>query len=239
LTLIKTEEHHSASKQFADLCLLIKGMEKPLADLRENYGYGALTEADCPAHPRPLFEKWLQEAMETEKPDPNAMTLCTVGPNGQPSARTVLLKGLTDEDGFLLFTHYTGKKGKEIAHNDQVALLFWWRNLERQVRIEGRATKVSREKSEAYFHTRPKGSQIGAAASPQSEVVSRDALLQSFNELTEKFRAVEQIPLPDNWGGYEVQPKLIEFWQGRPNRLHDRIQYQLTEQGWVKERLAP
>jgi pyridoxamine 5'-phosphate oxidase len=214
-------------------------MEKPLADLRENYGYGALLEADCPDAPRPLFEKWLKEAMEREKPDPNAMTLCTVSADGQPSARTVLLKGITDEDGFLLFTHYTGKKGKEIGENDKVALLFWWRQLERQVRIEGRATKVSREKSEAYFHTRPKGSQIGAAASPQSEVVSREALLQSFEALTSQYRDEEKIPLPDNWGGYEVQAQLIEFWQGRPNRLHDRIQYRLVDGIWLKERLAP
>jgi pyridoxamine 5'-phosphate oxidase len=226
-------------QQNDDLCITFIVMEKPLADLRENYGFGALLEADCPDIPRPLFEKWLSEAMAQEKPDPNAMTLCTVNADGQPSARTVLLKGITDEDGFLLFTHYTGKKGKDIEENDKVALLFWWRNLERQVRIEGSASKVSREKSQAYFHTRPKGSQIGAAASPQSEVVSRAALLESFEALTKRYADAEQIPLPENWGGYEVKPQLIEFWQGRPNRLHDRIQYRLVDGQWLKERLAP
>jgi pyridoxamine 5'-phosphate oxidase len=123
--------------------------------------------------------------------------------------------------------------------NDKVCLLFWWRELERQVRIEGRASKVSREKSEAYFHTRPKGSQIGAAASPQSEVISREALLERFERLTEQYKDVQQIPLPDNWGGYIVKPELIEFWQGRPNRLHDRIQYRKDGGLWMMERLAP
>lgn len=214
-------------------------MEKPLADLRENYGYGALVEEDCPNEPMPLFEKWLGEAMKSVQLEPNAMTLVTVAPNGQPSARTVLLKGITDNGGFLLFTHYTGKKGKEMEENNRVCLLFWWRELERQVRIEGRANKVSREKSEAYFHTRPLGSQIGAAASPQSEVISREDLLKNFEQLQHQYENAKNIPLPENWGGYEVIPELIEFWQGRPNRLHDRIQYTKQDGSWKIERLAP
>ena len=216
----------------------ISTMEKPLADLRENYGFSALLEEDCPDQPMPLFEQWLAEAMKMVTLEPNAMTLVTVNAEGQPSARTVLLKGV-GEEGFLLFTHYTGRKGLEIAVNDKVCLLFWWRELERQVRIEGRASKLSHEKSEAYFHTRPVGSQIGAAASPQSQVISREALLQRFEQLTEQYKDAEKIPLPDNWGGYAVQPTLIEFWQGRPNRLHDRIQYRLVEDKWIMERLAP
>jgi pyridoxamine 5'-phosphate oxidase len=213
-------------------------MEKPLADLRENYGYSVLLEASCPENPMILFEKWLDEAMKAVTLEPNGMTLATVNAYGQPSARTVLLKGLTD-DGFLFFTHYTGRKGREIAENNKVCLLFWWSELERQVRIEGSASKVSREKSESYFHSRPKGSQIGAAASPQSEVISREALIDRFEQLAERYKDADRIPLPENWGGYIVKPELIEFWQGRPNRLHDRIQYRKKGDLWVMERLAP
>lgn len=213
-------------------------MEKKLADLRENYGIKELSESNCPENPFDLFDLWLHEAMDTIPADANAMTLSTVGADGQPSSRTVLLKGVNEQE-FLFFTHYTGKKGIQIAENPKVSLLFWWKELERQVRIEGIARKVSREKSEDYFHTRPKGSQIGAAASPQSTAISREQLLKNFTDLEEKYKEVNQIPLPENWGGYAVQPTLIEFWQGRPNRMHDRVEYTLQNQSWRKQRLAP
>lgn len=213
-------------------------MEKILADLRENYGKNSLSEKDCPENPFDLFQLWLNEAMKNISIDPNAMTVCTVDALGRPSARTVLLKGISDE-GFMFYTHYTSKKGREIAENPNVSLLIWWRELERQVRIDGIAEKVSREKSEIYFHTRPKGSQIGAAASPQSTEISKEALEENFRLLNEKFAKEDEIPLPDNWGGYLVKPRLIEFWQGRPNRMHDRVEYQCVDSEWKKRRLAP
>lgn len=213
-------------------------MEKKLADLRENYGIKELLEEQCPENPFELFSLWMSEATDTIPNDANAMTICTVGIDGQPSARTVLLKGITDEE-FLFFTHYTGKKGLQIAENPKVSILFWWKELERQVRIEGIARKISREKSEEYFHTRPKGSQIGALASPQSQVISKEQLQQRFEDFDLQFQEQKNIPLPDHWGGYAVQPHLIEFWQGRPNRMHDRIEYQLINNVWTKNRLAP
>lgn len=213
-------------------------MEKKLADLRENYGIKELNEDFCPKNPFELFELWLSEATEAIPNDANAMTLCTVGSDAQPSARTVLLKGLNEEE-FLLFTHYTGKKGIQIEENPKVSLLFWWKELERQVRIEGIAAKVSREKSEDYFHTRPFGSQIGAAASPQSQVISKKQLFENFKILEKQYAGQTEIPLPENWGGYAVRPHLIEFWQGRPNRMHDRIEYSLQNSEWIKHRLAP
>ena len=214
-------------------------MEKPLADLRENYGQKELLEENCPNDPILFFDQWLNEALETIEIDANAMTIVTVNAAGQPSARTVLLKAVTDGQ-FLFFTHYTGLKGIEISENNKVAILFWWKELERQVRIEGTAERISRERSEAYFHTRPKGSQIGAVASPQSQVITREALLDNFRKYEELFKTAEQVPLPENWGGYAVTPTLIEFWQGRPNRLHDRIQYtRNADHSWKIERLAP
>lgn len=213
-------------------------MEKKLADLRENYGIKDLNEDFCPKNPFELFELWLSEATEAIPNDANAMTLCTVGSDAQPSARTVLLKGLNEEE-FLFFTHYTGKKGRQIEENPQVSLLFWWKELERQVRIEGIAYKVSKEKSEEYFHTRPKGSQIGAAASPQSTAITRSELIANFEKIELQYQDHEAIPLPDHWGGYAVRPHLIEFWQGRPNRMHDRVEYFLSDSTWTKRRLAP
>lgn len=213
-------------------------MEKKLADLRENYGIKELLEEQCSENPFELFSLWMSEATDTIPNDANAMTICTVGIDGQPSARTVLLKGITDEE-FLFFTHYTGKKGLQIAENPKVSILFWWKELERQVRIEGIARKISREKSEEYFHTRPKGSQIGALASPQSQVISKEQLQQRFEDFDLQFQEQKNIPLPDHWGGYAVQPHLIEFWQGRPNRMHDRIEYQFINNVWTKNRLAP
>lgn len=213
-------------------------MERKLADLRENYGIKELHEEQCPDNPMDLFNLWLSEATYTIPNDANAMTLCTVGKDGQPSARTVLLKGVKENE-FLFFTHYTGKKGIQIDENPKVALLFWWKELERQVRIEGFVSKISREKSEEYFHTRPKGSQIGAMASPQSKIVNAEDLRERFDLLEKEFEFVENIPLPENWGGYAVTPHLIEFWQGRPNRMHDRIEYQIQENEWKKWRLAP
>lgn len=213
-------------------------MEKKLADLRENYGIKELNANNCPDNPFVLFDLWLNEAMDTIPADANAMTLSTVGADGQPSSRTVLLKGVNEQE-FLFFTHYTGKKGWQIEENPKISLLFWWKELERQVRIEGVAKKVSREKSEDYFHTRPKGSQIGAAASPQSQVIIKEELIKKFIHLENLYQDTDNIPLPENWGGYAVTPNLIEFWQGRPNRMHDRVEYKLQNQLWIKQRLAP
>lgn len=213
-------------------------MEKKLADLRENYGIKELNEENCPQNPFELFDLWLNEAMDTIPADANAMTLSTVGADGQPSSRTVLLKGVNEQE-FLFFTHYTGKKGIQIAENPKVSLLFWWKELERQVRIEGIVQKVSREKSKEYFHTRPKGSQIGAAASPQSQTVLKKELIEKFQNIELLYQQQDNIPLPENWGGYAVIPHLIEFWQGRPNRMHDRVEYLIQNQKWVKRRLAP
>lgn len=213
-------------------------MEKTLADLRENYGMNTLSEVESPENPMELFKIWLDEALSMVAIEPNAMTIATVGADGKPSARTILLKGI-NEEGFMFFTHYTSKKGIQIQENQQVSLLFWWRELERQVRIEGPAVKVSREKSEQYFHTRPKGSQIGAVASPQSKIITREALEQNFKSLESQYKDVNEVPLPDNWGGYIVVPELIEFWQGRQNRLHDRVEYIKEGQIWKRHRLAP
>jgi pyridoxamine 5'-phosphate oxidase len=225
-------------QQLLHLCIKVCEMEKTLADLRENYGMHSLSEVDSPENPMDLFQIWLDDALNKVAIEPNAMTIATVGADGKPSARTVLLKGI-NEVGFMFFTHYTSKKGQQIDDNQYVSLLFWWRELERQVRIEGKAVKVSREKSEQYFHTRPKGSQLGAVASPQSKIITRAQLEANYNEVEEQYKDVPEVPLPENWGGYIVVPELIEFWQGRQNRLHDRVEYIYEGQAWKRYRLAP
>lgn len=211
-----------------------------LPNLRQNYKSPILNENNLKSHPIDQFKIWFEEAMKFGIKEPNAMTLATVSNDRKPSARIVLLKGL-DEKGFIFYTNYAGRKAVEIEQNPNGALLFLWLELHRQVRIEGRIEKVSKETSEKYFQSRPKDSQIGAWASPQSQVIENRSVLESkVAKLTKKYRDAEHLPLPDFWGGYRVVPKMVEFWQGQPNRLHDRIRYSKEKKGnWKKERLAP
>lgn len=198
----------------------------------------SLTDLDL--HPDPIkqFERWFVASLAANVPEPNAMTLATVGPHGVPSARIVLLKAY-DERGFVFFTNYESRKGRELAENPNVALVLFWPTLERQVRVVGVASSTSREESEEYFHSRPRGSQLGAWASPQSQVLStREELERRVDELALQY-ADGIVPLPPSWGGYRVAPHEIEFWQARPNRLHDRFRYRLDHGLWVKERLSP
>jgi pyridoxamine 5'-phosphate oxidase len=210
-----------------------------LADLRESYGRGGLREADLDPDPIRQFAAWFVRVQTAGLREPNAMTLATATPDGRPAARTVLLKSF-DERGFVFYTNYEGRKGLELAANPQAALLFYWPELERQVRVEGAAERTTAAESDAYFRTRPRGSQLGAWASPQSEVVpGRDALDRRLQELEREY-AGRDVPRPPHWGGFRIRPMVIEFWQGRPNRMHDRLVYRRVGQtGWRVERLAP
>ena len=211
-----------------------------LEELRLEYKRGALDEANCDSNPIEQFRRWMTDARTAELIEPNAMTLSTATPDGRPSARIVLLKELTSEE-FIFYTNYTSRKGREMEINPFVSLTFYWAELERQVRVEGRVCRVSRDKSEAYFRGRPKGSRLGALASHQSTPLpSRAPLEQTLAELQVKYRDSDDIPTPEWWGGYAVRPETLEFWQGRPNRLHDRLVYSRTgETGWVVGRLSP
>jgi pyridoxamine 5'-phosphate oxidase len=185
------------------------------------------------------FRNWLKQATEAGIPEPTAMTLATTGAAGQPSARIVLLKDAS-EDGFVFYTNYESRKGQELAANPRAALVFYWPQLERQVRITGEVVKTSRSESEAYFHTRPRGSQLAAWASGQSSVIPDRDVLEARVKVLEAKYAGTKVPLPPNWGGYRLRPESIEFWQGRPNRLHDRLRYSRgPDGGWTIERLAP
>jgi pyridoxamine 5'-phosphate oxidase len=210
-----------------------------IANMRKVYQLQSLSEKDVMDDPIKQFENWWQHAIETKVVEPNAMTLATCNASGKPSARIVLLKEIKKK-GFVFFTNYESRKGKEIEENGFAALVFFWKELERQIRIEGAVKKISGEESDEYFSLRPRESQIGAWSSPQSSVIKNaDFLQENVKKFNQKFQS-EKIPRPDFWGGYIVEPASMEFWQGRPGRLHDRLQYSLDKnKNWIINRLAP
>jgi pyridoxamine 5'-phosphate oxidase len=209
-----------------------------IQSLRQDYRSAAFNDTDADKSPIKQFENWFNDALKAQLYEPNVMTLATADRSGKPNARIVLLKDF-NEDGFSFYTNYLSQKGKELKKNPQACLVFFWAELERQVRIEGKVEKLDKATSEAYFHTRPIGSQIGAIASPQSQVIADRAVLEAkVEELTIAYQD-KTIPKPAHWGGYIVKPVSIEFWQGRSNRLHDRIKYDLVNGKWQRERLAP
>lgn len=209
-----------------------------IANLRVDYSLKSFDEKDVKSDPFEQFSIWMEEAIEAEVNEPNAMTLATVKEDGTPSARIVLLKGF-DDRGFTFFTNYQSAKGQDLARNNNVALVFCWFELQRQVRIEGVATKISEAESDAYFHSRPLGSKIGAHASPQSSVLSgREELEKAYSHFETLF-SKEPVMRPEHWGGFVVNPHKIEFWQGRSSRLHDRFLFNLHENNWLVSRLAP
>jgi pyridoxamine 5'-phosphate oxidase len=208
-----------------------------IADLRKSYEKAELSEDASASDPLKQFERWLNEAIQSEVPEPNAMTVATVASNMRPSTRVVLIKGY-DERGIVWYTNYDSRKGKELAGNPFAALQFHWVELERVVRIEGRMEKISDAESDAYFHSRPLDSRIGAWASPQSQVIDgRGVLITNAAKYAAQFMLSP--PRPPHWGGYRLVPDEWQFWQGRKSRLHDRLRYRLNEGNWLRERLAP
>ncbi len=209
-----------------------------IADLRKSYERAELSETESHSDPLQQFDQWLNEAIKGEVPEPNAMTLATVGSNLRPSTRVVLIKGY-DDRGIVWYTNYESQKGQELAGNPFAALQFHWVEMERVVRIEGQVEKMSPEESDAYFHSRPLDSRLGAWASPQSQVISSRSVLVA-NAARYGAQFMLQPPRPPHWGGYRLKPELWQFWQGRKSRLHDRLRYTLQSPGnWLRERLAP
>jgi pyridoxamine 5'-phosphate oxidase len=213
-------------------------MPPSIAELRRDYLRARLDETSVASDPLVEFARWFEEAVKAEARDPNAMTLATASPDGVPSARIVLLKGF-DERGFVFFTDYRSRKGTELAANPRAALVFYWPELERQVRITGITSETGRQESEAYFRTRPRGSRISAWISHQSEVIASRQQLESQIPEVERRYPGDDVPLPPYWGGFRLRPESIEFWQGRTNRLHDRIRYLREGERWRIERLSP
>lgn len=215
-------------------------MSQSLADMRRNYAREGLTEAQAPEEPFALFRQWFDEAVKTEQApvEANAMTLATVDADGRPHCRVLLLKGL-DTQGFTFFSNYDSAKGEQMTARPFAAMTFFWPTLERQVRIEGRVVRVSPQESDAYYQVRPLGSRLGAWASPQSKVIADRAELEGLLKATEERFSDTQPHCPEHWGGYRLLPDRIEFWQGRPSRLHDRLNYRMIDGKWIRERLAP
>lgn len=210
-----------------------------ISDMRENYDRSTLDESHVDSDGMKQFHQWFEEARIEDVVEPNAMIMSTINKDGHPTSRTLLLKGL-EEDGFLFYTNYNSDKAKEIANNPNISLCFLWKKVQRQVRIMGVASKTTKAQSEAYFQSRPKGSQIGAWVSPQSQVIeNKEFLTKRKEEMIEKFKDVDAVPLPDFWGGYKLIPNQIEFWQGRPDRLHDRLRYTRINGSWKIDRIAP
>ena len=215
-----------------------KTRKDDIESIRREYNREELLEENLAANPIDQFSEWFSQALETEFMEANAMTLATVDKDGKPSSRIVLLKGV-DGDGFRFFSNYGSRKGKELEENPHAALCFFWPVLERQVRIEGKVQKLGREESQAYFEQRPRMSQLGAWASYQSQTVhSREELEKNFKEVEEQF-ANQEVPTPEFWGGYVLEPSSIEFWQGRQGRLHDRMKYSRVDGEWNVQRLSP
>jgi pyridoxamine 5'-phosphate oxidase len=216
---------------------LYEGVTDRYADVRREYALGGLTESDLAPDPFAMFQRWYHDAVTAAVYEPNAMVVASVGADGQPSARLVLLKGFTPE-GWVFFTNLESRKGVELLANPRVALLFPWHALERQVRVDGSATELGRDDVAAYFRTRPRGAQLGAHASPQSrEVASREELDDAWATADAAYPG--EVPVPDEWGGFRVEPDTVEFWQGRPGRMHDRLVYRREADGWSIHRLAP
>lgn len=217
-------------------------MNEELAEMRRVYALDRLAEDKSGVCPFALFNLWMADAAQTETLDPNAMTLATVDAKGQPKARIVLLKGFSKALGWVFYTNYTSDKGCELADNPRCTLLFWWELLERQVRVEGYVQKLSKVASDAYYTSRPRESQLGAWVSEQSQpIASRDILTQREALLAKQYEGLAVLPRPPHWGGYQVIPTAIEFWQGQPSRLHDRLRFSRTTEAnsWARERLSP
>ncbi len=210
-----------------------------IADIRRDYRGQALLENDIDPDPLKQFQIWFKQAVDANLRDPNGMTLATVTPDGKPAARIVLLKNV-DARGFVFYTNYDSRKGQELDQTPWAALVFWWSDLDRQVRIEGSVTKITEAEADTYFQNRPRGSQLGAWVSEQSQVIRDRLVLEQQLEQLQKQYQGQSVPRPSHWGGYRLCPTQIEFWQGRPDRLHDRLCYRLTPQSdWQLERLAP